>query len=347
MAAEGQIQRMVRNCWTPAILVAGLAIIVALNAAFGDAQSDITLTEMLIRVVVVVGMAIFIANSGILSFGHVGFMCIGAYGAAWASTAAIWKGIALAGLPEALREHQYPFLVAVLGGALLSAAVAFLFGAMIMRLSGIAVSIATFAFLAIVNSVYSHWDSVTAGTSSIIGIPTVVGPWRAMAFAAATVLAAHLFWRSGSGLLLRASKGDEFAAQSSAVNIPRVRLIAFVVSAFFAGLGGGLYAHFLGVLTVDVFYLDLTFTTLAMLVLGGMGSVTGSVVGVVVMTMIIEALRRLEMGVSFAGASLTLPQGSQEIGLGVVLILILVFRPRGIMRGHDIPAPFGKISKAR
>jgi branched-chain amino acid transport system permease protein len=342
MAAPEQIQRLLRNYWTPAALVAGLASIAALNSAFGDAQTDITLTEMLIRVVIVVGMAIFIGNSGILSFGHVGFMCIGAYGAAWASTAPIWKGIALPGLPDVLLDRQYPFLVAVLGGATLSAAVALMFGAMIVRLSGIAASIATFAFLVIVNSVYSHWDSVTAGTSSIIGIPTVVGPWPAMAFVATTVLAAHRFWRSGWGLLLRASKGDEFAARSSAVNILRIRLIAFVVSAFFVGVGGGLYAHFLGVLTVDVFYLDLTFTTLAMLVLGGAGSVTGGVIGVVSMTLVIEALRRLETGVPVPGASLSLPHGSQEIGLGVVLILILIFRPRGIMRGHDVPSPFGK-----
>ena len=127
---------------------------------------------------------------------------------------------------------------------------------------------------------------------------------------------------------------------SSAIDIVKVRLIGFVLSAFLVGIGGGLYAHFLGVLTVDVFYLSLTFVTLSMLIVGGIGSLTGAVVGVLAVTLIVEVLRGLEGGVALPGATVHLPKGSQEIGLGLILALILVFRAGGLTRSREIPFPF-------
>ena len=158
-------------------------------AALSDIGSldglQVTLTEMLIRVLVVVGLYVFIGNSGVISFGQIGFMCIGAYAAGWATAEPSFKQVMLQGLPDILAQNQWPFPVAMAGAIVLPAIVAFLFGLAILRLNGIAASIATFAFLIIVNSVYSNWDSVTAGVSSLVGIPTVVGPWVAFAFASA------------------------------------------------------------------------------------------------------------------------------------------------------------------
>ena len=103
---------------------------------------------------------------------------------------------------------------------------------------------------------------------------------------------------------------------------------------------GSLYAQFLGILTADTFFMGLTFITLAMLVIGGIGSLTGAVIGTVAVTLIIEILRGLEGGVVVAGARLALPAGSQEIGLGVVMALILIFRAQGLVGGAEVPAPF-------
>jgi branched-chain amino acid transport system permease protein len=330
---------LLRRYWPPLVLIAGVALLVCLGSVFGSDEVQVTMTEMLIRMVVVVGMYLFIGNSGILSFGHVGFMCIGAYAAAWATVDPTWKELMLADLPAILQQHQYPFLPAVLGGGVLAAAVALVLGAAIMRLSGIAGSIATFSFLAIVNSVYSNWESVTAGTSSIVGVPTVVGPWIAFAFAAGAILLTYMFQVSGVGLLLRASRDDEVAARSSGTNILKVRVIAFVASAAILGVAGGLYGHFLGILTTDTFYLSLTFITLAMLVVGGIGSLTGAVVGVLVVTICVEVLRRMEGGVSIGATTLHLPQGSEEIGLGVAMALVLIFRPAGLTLSREVPWP--------
>ncbi|WP_131113493.1 branched-chain amino acid ABC transporter permease [Lichenihabitans psoromatis] len=321
---------------TPVLLIVALAVIAALTAVIGADDIQVTLTEMLIRVTVVVGLYVFIGNSGIISFGHIGFMCIGAYAAAWATAEPSFKGIMLQGLPSLLQDNQFPFPVAMAGAIILPALVAALFGLAIMRLAGTAASIATFAFLIIVNSVYSNWDSVTAGVSSIIGIPTVVGPWTAFWFAAAAILAAYLFQISRFGLLLRASREDDVAARASAVHTIRMRLAAFVLSAALVGAGGGLYAQFLGILTVDPFYLGLSFITIAMLVVGGMSSLTGSVLGVVVVTAIVQVLRVFERGIPVGGTTLALPAGSQELGLGLLLAVILIFRPNGLSRGWEM-----------
>lgn len=335
MAVSRHLQRL----GSPVSLIVLLLVIVALGAAIGDDQLNVTLTEMLVRMTVVVGIYLFIGNSGIMSFGHIGFMCIGAYAAAWVTVDPAWKGVMLTGLPTFLQEAEYPFVVAVAGGAILAGIVAAVLGAALMRLSGLAASIGTFAFLAIINSVYSNWETVTGGTSSVIGIPTVVDPWIALAFAAGSILAAYIFQNSRYGLMLQASRDDEVAAKSSSVRIIRVRLIAFVASAFLVGMGGGIYAHFLGVLTTDAFYLGLSFVTLSMLVVGGVGSLTGAVMGTVVVTIVVEVLRAAERGVTVGGSHIGLPQGSQEIGLGIVMALILVMRPTGLTRSREFALP--------
>jgi branched-chain amino acid transport system permease protein len=333
-------QMMMRKYWPLMVLSVGVLVIVAVGDAFGGEQLQTTLIEMLIRMIVVVAMQLFIGNSGVLSFGHIGFMCIGAYAAAWATCEPSWKQLMLTGLPEFLQSAQWPFPADIFMAGALAALVALLFGAVVIRLSGIAASIATFAFLAIINSVYSNWESVTAGTSSIIGIPTLGGPWPTVVFVLLTMLGGFLFQNSRYGLMLRASRDDDVAATACAVEVIRVRLIAFLVSAFFVGIGGGLYAHFLGVLTVDVFYLNLTFITLSMLVVGGVGSVSGAVIGVVAVTVVVEVLRSLEAGFAVGASHFALPEGSQEIGLGLIMALILIFRPSGLTRSREIPWPF-------
>jgi branched-chain amino acid transport system permease protein len=321
---------------TPVLLIIILAVVAALSDIGSLDSLQVTLTEMLVRVLVVVGLYVFIGNSGVISFGQIGFMCIGAYAVGWATAEPGFKQVMLQGLPDILAQNQWPFPIAMAGAIVLPAIVAFLFGLAILRLNGIAASIATFAFLIIINSVYSNWDSVTAGVSSLIGIPTAVGPWVAFGFASAGIIVAYLFQISRYGLMLRATREDDVAAKACGVHTVRMRLIAFVLSAALVGAGGGLYAQFLGILTVDTFYLSLSFITIAMLVVGGMGSLTGAVSGVIVVTVIVQLLRYSEHGVMVGSTQLKLPESSSELGLGVLLALILVFRPNGVSGGKEL-----------
>lgn len=336
---DDRVPRMLWQLETPITLSLLIGMIVAVSTAFGSALTDRTVTEGLIRLVFVVGLYIFVGNSGVVSFGHAAFMLIGAYATAWQDCCSMTKSFSMPGLPTFLLETTVPAPLATIVSSIVAAVFALVVGAAIMRLSGVAASIATFAVLAILNVVYSNWDSVTAGTSSIVGIPNYTNQWVALEWAVVAVVAAHLYQMSKFGLSLRASRDDEVAAKAAGVNIVHQRLIAFVISAFFVGASGGLYAHFLGTISVDAFYLDVSLITLAMLVIGGMYSLTGAVVGTLMISTMIEALRQLEKGVDFGLTTVSVPGGTQEIGLGVIMVLVLVFRQKGITNSREIRWP--------
>jgi branched-chain amino acid transport system permease protein len=144
---------------------------------------------------------------------------------------------------------------------------------------------------------------------------------------------------------LRAARDEAVAASASGVDIVRERLIAFVISGGIMGLAGALYAHSVGVVTPDTFYLSLTFISLSMLVVGGMNSLSGAVLGVVVLSAIIQLLRWLEKGIDFSGITLSIPNGVQEIAIGAIMVLILMFRPSGLTQNRELVWrgwPFGK-----
>ena len=321
---------------TPLLLVALLALLVIAVMMLGDRATQRMATEALIRVALVAGFWIFVGNSGVISFGHAAFACVGAYTSAWLTLRPAMKGLLLPGLPDWLAQAHWPVLPAAIAGGLVAAALALVTGAAILRLSGIAASIATFAFLAMVNAIWSNWTPVTGGTSSVVGLDRYVTPWVALGWAGATILIAALYAHSASGLALRASREDEVAAAASGIDRYRHRLLAYALSAFFCGAGGALAGHAIGVINPDAFYLSLTFLMLAMLVVGGIGSLSGAVVGVLAVTLAGEVLLRLEGGVSVAGVSFALPPGSQEILIAAAMILVLVFRPDGLLAGREI-----------
>ena len=199
---------------------------------------------------------------------------------------------------------------------------------------------ATFAMLMIVHVVAQNWNEVTGGRRALVGLPQFVGLWTALLGAVVALAAAAFYQQWRRGLLLRCSRENEVAAEASGIDIARERLLAFVVSAFFVALGGVLFAHFLGTITANSFYLDLTFVTLAMLVVGGMRSLTGAFVGTAVVTIVSEVFRSIERGIDLGGFTLAAPPGLQEIGLALILLLILVFRRDGLVGDFEIGSIF-------
>ena len=129
-----------------------------------------------------------------------------------------------------------------------------------------------------------------------MGLPNYVGLWTATIWAAVSIAIAFAYQESRGGLLLRASREDEVAAKAAGVDIVRHRWIAFILSAFLSGVSGVLLAHFLGTVRVETYYLDLTFLIIAMLVIGGAGSLTGAVVGALTISLLTEVLREAEAG---------------------------------------------------
>jgi branched-chain amino acid transport system permease protein len=330
---------------TPVILVLTLLAMLMLSLPFASMTQ--TFTEMMIRIVLVVGLYVFVGNSGILSFGHISFMSIGAYAFVWMSccTLITLKPLSLPGLPQILQETAFPSPAGMAAAAILAGGSALFIGAILMRLSGTAASIATFALLAGQYALFRNWSDVTGGTASISNVPVFMGPVIGTIVAIGAVLVAWLHQQSRFGLMLRAARDEPTAAMGSGVNVWLVRTVAFALSGLLLGIGGSMQAGFLGIVTVDAFYLGITFLTLAMLIVGGSASLSGAVVGVIALTAVTEILRRLEAGVHVGDTLVALPRGLQEVGLGVVMILVMIFRPAGIMNGRELTT--GRLSSRK
>jgi len=341
----GRIWRFGKVEFATATAISVLLLLVVLAAGYAAPAFQRTVIESLIDLLVVVGLYIFIGNSGVVSFGHISFMAIGGYASA-ILTMTVQKKHVLLQLPGFLEHIQLPSLPAAILAAGFAAFIAWLIGMAFIRLRGIALPMATFAMLMIVHVVAQNWNEVTGGRRALVGLPQFVGLWTALLGAVVALAAAAFYQQWRRGLLLRCSRENEVAAEASGIDIARERLLAFVVSAFFVALGGVLFAHFLGTITANSFYLDLTFVTLAMLVVGGMRSLTGAFVGTAVVTIVSEVFRSIERGIDLGGFTLAAPPGLQEIGLALILLLILIFRRDGLVGDFEIGSIFFRRPKA-
>ena len=154
-----------------------------------------------------------------------------------------------------------------------------------MRLSGIAAGIATLAVLGITYNLLYNWNSIGPGATVESLIPATTDYWQATIGAVAVICVAFAYQRSRFGRQLRAAREDPAAARAAGIDIHRQRLLAFTLSGALSGFAGGLYVHLLGSIGANQVYLDLTFLTLAMLVVGGISSLFGAVVGAITISL--------------------------------------------------------------
>lgn len=323
-----------RDLATPIVL--GLALVVAaVVASFAAPAMQRVVTEALIYVVVVVGLYVFIGNSGVTSFGHVSFMVLAAYGSALLTLPA-QKKLALLDLPPLLQQLHLPTPAAAVLAPAAAGLIALVVGFPIMRLRGVAPSMATFALLVITRVVAQNWKAVTGGRQALVGLPLDTTIWTALVGALAAIAVAATYQQSRHGALLRCTRENEVAAESIGIDIARERMVALVISAALCGVGGVLFAHFLGTLNPNTFYIDTTFLTLAMLVVGGLRSLSGAVAGVLLLSGFSEVMRSLEQGVTLRGIEISAPSGLEEVALALVMLVILIFRPEGLFGDSEI-----------
>jgi len=324
---------------TPLTLVAAVLVVGVLTQLLGISLLTRIVTVMFVSLMVVLGLQLYMGNSGILNFAHIGFMGIGAYTAVLFSMTSEAKVLTNADLYPFLVQLHLPFLPSLLIGGLVAALVAAVISYPLMRLSDAAAVITTFALLVIIHVVLLHWDRVTNGPRTLFGIDNYTSLWTSVVFAVITIFAVYLFKESRIGLRLRATRDDHYAAASIGINMVVMRWLAFIASAFIAGVGGGLWAHFITSFTPYSFYLAETFVVLAMLVIGGPYSVSGAVVGTLVVTAAREVLRGIENQVNILQLFPEGFFGFTEVVLAIVLILILVYRPTGIMGSRELRWP--------
>jgi branched-chain amino acid transport system permease protein len=196
-----------------------------------------------------------------------------------------------------------------------------------------------FSFLVIIHVVLVHWSAVTNGPRTLFGVDNYTHMWTSVIFGLLAVVVAYWYKESNLGLKLRASRDDRYAAASVGINMILMRWVGFILSAFLAGFAGGLWAHFITSFSPYAFYLTQTFTILAMLVVGGPGSVSGAVIGTVIVTFVYEGLRGIENSVNLSSSTTFTLVGFTEVFLAIALIVILIIRPSGIMGSREIRWP--------
>jgi branched-chain amino acid transport system permease protein len=344
VTALRRVEPAARTIWPPLALGAFLVVTWALVDGFGDVVYKDTAVRLFLTLIIVLGLQIFSGNSGVLSFGHIAFMAIGAYMSALLTIPPDIKKFTYLSMPGWLGSWILPAKLSPLEATLAGAGAATLFAlitaAPIVRLAGVEAGIGTLALLVIVYVFDVQTSAITRGTSTQIGVPQSTTFVSVLIWALIFIGVAFAFKASRRGLRLRASRENVRAAKSVGVRVPIERAIAWVLSGFVVGVAGALYGHYFVTFGPDDFFFNQGFNivllTIAMLVVGGMTSVTGAVVGCYFITVIYEAFRRWEVN---GLGGVTPPSGTANFVLAVVLVVTLVLRPKGITGGRELPWP--------
>jgi branched-chain amino acid transport system permease protein len=312
-----------------------LVIAAALLGTLVSISTQTYFTDTLVKVAIVVALYVFIGNSGVLSFGHISFVALGAWTAGVLTVPASEKPAIMPNLAGFLQHRHVDNVESLILAAVVGGIAAFLVGIPLMRLSGLAAGIATFAVLEITHNLLQYQERIGPGLNAFSSVPETTGLRQAAIGAVVCIVVAFLYARSRYGRLLRATREDDAAARAVGASVYRQRLVAFTASGFLAGLAGGLYVHLLPV-QVNSVYLDLTFITLAMLVVGGATSLFGAVVGAFAVSALDSWLSVAENGTSLFGWHIDLPAGSAEIVVGILMAAVLILRPSGLTGGREL-----------
>jgi branched-chain amino acid transport system permease protein len=313
---------------------ASLVIAVALVGTVVSTSNASYFIDALVKVAIVVALYLFIGNSGVLSFGHISFVALGAWTAGVLSVPVSEKPAIMPNLAHFLRDRATGNLTSLLLAAIVGGICAFAVGLPLMRLSGLAAGIATFGVLEITHNLLRYEEGIGPGLNTFSSVPETTTLRQAAIGALVVIVVAYLYARSRFGRLLRATREDAAAARAVGTSVYRQRLIAFTISGLLAGLAGGLYVHLLPVNTESV-YLDLTFITLAMLVVGGATSLWGAVVGALAVSALDSYLAVAENGTSLFGWHIDLPAGTRVIVVGALMAIVLILRPAGLTGGRE------------
>jgi branched-chain amino acid transport system permease protein len=325
--------------WQQLLGPAAVVAVAGLVGSLFERSTEIYFINTLVAVGVVVGLYIFVGNSGVLSFGHISFVAVGAWTAGVLTIPAEEKSALLPSLFPWLAERESGNVVSLLAAAAVGAAFAAIAGLPLMRLSGLAAGIATFAVLEITHNVLRYYEKIGPGTTAFSSVPETTGLLQATVGGLIAVVVAFAYQRSRFGRQLRATREDTAAARAVGISVYRQRLWAFTLSGAVAGFAGGLYVHLLPLTTEEV-YLNLTSITLAMLVIGGgLTSLWGAVVGALAVGGLDSFLAEAENGIGAFGRTLDLPAGSRIIVVGALMALVLIVRPTGLTGGREFRLP--------
>ncbi len=312
-----------------------LIVVVGIGASLVSRANQIHFLNALAAVAIVVAIYVFVGSTGVLSFGQISFVALGAFVAGVMTVPLDSKLGVLPDIYPILRDHTIGNSASLALAAATGGVFAFLVGLPLMRLSGLAAGIATFAVLEITHNLLREWTKIGPGATTLSLVPETTGALQATLGALLVVVVAFAYQRSPLGRKARATREDPAAAQAVGISVHRQRLWAFTLSGALCGFAGGLLVHMLGSITTEQVYLELTFLTLAMLVVGGVTSLWGAVVGALAVSGLDSLLGNAEDGIG-VGFTLDLPEGSRLVILGGLMALMLILRPSGLTGGREL-----------
>ncbi len=318
-----------------AVLV-GIFVGVDLNTASSSMLRTV-LQLSLIYSLVAVSMNLLNGITGLFSLGQAGFMALGAYTYAVLTIPVVKKPIVyyLYGVADGLSNVELPIMVGLICGGLVAALFAALIGIPILRLKSDYFAIATLGFAEIVRIVVasSPLNKVTNGSLGLNNIPGYKSLFITFIIVAVCITIMILLVRSSYGRAFKAIREDEIAAETMGIGLARHKQMAFIISSFFAGVAGVLLAMFLGAVSSTTFNITMTYNILLIVVIGGMGSITGSVIAAFLVTFAKEWwLRFLDMPLIIGTFQVPLFRtGFRMVVFSIILMLVVLFWSRGIM----------------
>jgi branched-chain amino acid transport system permease protein len=285
-----------------------------------------------INIILVVSLNLTNGFTGVFSLGHSAFMAIGAYTVALTTMPVERKLKYLPDLPSFLIHFELSFLPSLILGGIIAVLFALIVGYPILKLRGHYLALGTMGLMIIITVLATGFKNITRGVSGLTGLYPFTNIWWTYGIAAVTV---YVIWRiihSSYGRAMLAVREDDLAAQAMGVHLIKTKLLSFATGGFFAAVGGALYGHLLTIVSPKDFSYSMIFGLVVMLVVGGIGSIPGSIVGAVLITLLPEfVLNKLERGITVFGVHLPQMFGASQILMSVAVILIIIFLPKGLM----------------
>ena len=336
-----------------ALLAAVLIVGGAVYSVAGGATADKLVTAMLIDAIMVVGLQIYIGNTGVFSFGHIGFAAVAGYTFAVLAIEPARKSTVIRNAPWGLNEVHLSPVQATAAAALVTLVAAVVVGLGLARSGAksgsVSAAVITLALLFVTHELALNWTDLTggdrAGLSFRIG-NTLEGRTAIYVVLVIVIVVARLFAQSRIGRLAQAAREDNLAARAMGVNPVAGQMVALLLSVLVVAVAASLRVYDIGNITPKFFFFDYTLLTLVMLIVGGRNSVTGALSGVVIITAGRELTRRFASdGFEFFGVSLDAPvvdwllrEGLTQIFLGAAMLGFMILRANGLLGDWELDA---------
>jgi len=293
----------------------------------------------LCAIYIVLALSLNLINgfTGLFSLGHAGFMAVGAYTSALLTLSPAQKEMNFFLMPiiSPLANIQIPFVPALLMAGLMAGLVGFLVGAPVLRLRDDYLAIATLGFSEIIRVILTNLQPITNGPLGLKGLPRYSTTYVVWSVAIIAVIFMIALINSAFGRSCRAIRDNEIAAQAMGINVARVKVTSFVIASFMAGVGGALLGHMISAIDPRMFTFVLTYNVLLIVVIGGTGSITGSVIAAMIVTISMEWLRFLDGPLNLIFIRTQGTPGVRMVVFSVLLLVCVIFRQQGLMGTNE------------